>query len=982
MIRSSQPPPHDIQQTLAEELEAWWKHRPEGAGSGETDTGTVYERLHRAKPAALCLSGGGIRSATFGLGVLQGLARKGLLKEFDFISTVSGGGYIGSWLSSWIAREARSTGGDWNAASTSVFKKLAEGDREHPYPAEGEQPEIAHLRSYSNYLTPKLGLMSVDSWTLAATWLRNVIVNWFVLLPFFLGALALPRIWSSALSAASGEVVAITTALSIAGVCGLFLVVYLAFARPLPDGDLSAARHTWRNRRLLFAVLGPGMLVVQALSMCYVRAAQIEGTGPTSGWWDATWGQTSALPFSAPIAGFVKWLSDVLAMSDSHLLISLTLSVLLLNHIGWAIYTIRVKRAAAGKPVFQRAAVEFIAATVAAISTGWFLWLIIIKLFADPMRGISALPLNASALNVEFFAVFAPALYLLAFFVQTMIFVGLTGKINEDQDREWWARWAGWLLIISVASMVIAAIAIFGPLLIAKIPKTIAALGGITGVITLALGRSGASPGTETQKIEKGLKATLSNLTLALAAPIFVVIIFSALSSLNTWLLHTALNVPGISAEEAALINPKGSLEPLAIAHFAVLRRTPFLLIVAYVAALFTISFASSVFVQVNRFSMHGLYRNRLTRAYLGASNAARRPDEFTGFDEADNVYLQDLPHRPLHVVNVALNLGGGRENLAWQERKAASFTFSPLHNGSSVLGYRPWQEYTRPNSDDRGITLGTAMAISGAAVSPNMGYHTSPAMSLLLTLFNVRLGWWLGNPATPLFRSSGPWSSLLTILKEAIAKTSKKSWWVYLSDGGHFENLGLYEMVRRRCHTIVVSDAGRDPAITCEDLGNAIRKIRIDLGIPITIDDMKIFPRENKKPGRYFATGTIHYDVVDPGAPPGVLIYLKPCIYGKEPVDIRNYASQNLEFPHESTSDQWFTESQFESYRALGAHVIDEICMGAPVKDLDDLAGRLQSQLEKKTKEPLITDGLRKPPQTPSPDGWTAVRVPGQIER
>src|SRR5262249_19821352 len=156
--------------------------------------------------------------------------------------------------------------------------------------------------------------------------------------------------------------------------------------------------------------------------------------------------------------------------------------------------------------------------------------------------------------------------------------------------------------------------------------------------------------------------------------------------------------------------------------------------------------------VNINRFSLHALYRNRIIRGFLGASNIKRNPDPFTGFDENDNLRVHELwrrgdkikPNnwRPFHVVNMALNLAK-REDLAWQERKAESFTSSPLHSGSGKLGYRDSKTY----GDGDGISLGTAVAISGAAASPNMGYHSSPPLALLLTLFNVRLGWWLGNP-------------------------------------------------------------------------------------------------------------------------------------------------------------------------------------------------------------------------------------------
>src|SRR5206468_5195224 len=97
---------------------------------------------------------------------------------------------------------------------------------------------------------------------------------------------------------------------------------------------------------------------------------------------------------------------------------------------------------------------------------------------------------------------------------------------------------------------------------------------------------------------------------------------------------------------------------------------------------------------------------------------------------------------RTMHVINVALNLVSG-EKLGWQERKAQSFTVTPMHCGSYELGYRHSTQYGGPS----GISLGTAVTISGAAVSPNMGYHSSKPLAFLLTMFNVRLGWWLGNP-------------------------------------------------------------------------------------------------------------------------------------------------------------------------------------------------------------------------------------------
>src|SRR5262249_36130526 len=148
-----------------------------------------------------------------------------------------------------------------------------------------------------------------------------------------------------------------------------------------------------------------------------------------------------------------------------------------------------------------------------------------------------------------------------------------------------------------------------------------------------------------------------------------------------------------------------------------------------------------------------------------------------------------DPPAGLFHVVNMALNLVGGA-NLAWQERKATSFTVSALHSGSAAVGYRASEHYGGARARR---TPGPRAAISGAAVSPNQGYHSSPIVGLIMMLFNLRLGWWLGNPARAeeVWRRDGPRWSFLPVLREMLGRTDDRSRWIYLSDGGHFENLG-----------------------------------------------------------------------------------------------------------------------------------------------------------------------------------------------
>jgi hypothetical protein len=153
----------------------------------------------------------------------------------------------------------------------------------------------------------------------------------------------------------------------------------------------------------------------------------------------------------------------------------------------------------------------------------------------------------------------------------------------------------------------------------------------------------------------------------------------------------------------------------------------------------------------------------------------------------------------------------------------------------------------------------------------------------------------------------------------------------VYLSDGGHFENLGIYELVRRRCRFIIACDAGQDGAVTFGDLGNAIEKCRADFGVDIEIDLDQVRPAGGTRfSGSHCAIGTIGYDRQNPNEPAGTLLYLKSTLTGDEPADVLRYGSLNPLFPHQSTADQCFDESQFESYRALGEHIISTVLRDA----------------------------------------------------
>jgi hypothetical protein len=529
-----------------------------------------------------------------------------------------------------------------------------------------------------------------------------------------------------------------------------------------------------------------------------------------------------------------------------------------------------------------------------------------------------------------------PAFLLATISAHTVYLLLRSTSRSGDIEREWLGRASGWHFIAGLSWVLLSAVMLLGPDVYDGVTGPnggiwLSVATTVSGAVTAFLGKSGLTPA---KGGASGFFGISTNVLLAIAGPVFAILLLVLLSVV---LGRVVDNVPGICGDRWPSIcgQPAGAWLLCA-------------------AVLLVVLLVADGFANVNRFSIHALYRNRLVRAFLGGARAPdRQPDGFTDFDWDDNIRVASLwapgarqgegrEWRPFHVLNMTLNLAA-TDNLAWQERKASSFTVTPFSCGNADLGYRPTVDYGGPvahpgDPRQQGITLGTALAISGAAVSPNMGYHSSPSLSFLLTLFNVRLGWWLGNPGRnesrswsgfikPPYKREGPMFSLRPLLAELFGMTSASSAYVYLSDGGHFEDLGLYEMVRRRCKWILVCDCDQDGKRGFEDLGNAVRKIWIDLGVRITFADSPLLQAgADVKAAEipYFALGQIEYlsDPVAAGgsSPVGQLLYIKPSVRGdEEAADIIAYQRANPDFPARTTADQWFDESQLEAYRRLG---------------------------------------------------------------
>jgi hypothetical protein len=1167
----------------------------------------LYAELHKRCDAdartALCISGGGIRSATFALGVMQGLAGRGLLKCFDYLSTVSGGGYIGSWLSSWVRRHPDGIVGverDLAAIEprTPAAERKAQLER-NVVPPDGTetfphsdvstklQPEvkpIRHLREYSNYLTPRVGMLSGDTWAFAALYLRNLTINLLILVPLLALVLAWPRLSAFALNHVERNL-PLWLPVAVANFSLLTMFWYIGVSRPVRHGseaDLPRPARWFapRNRFFIFCFF-PALGAALGISFSWAKWS----------WLVSSKGMTGADRFIALGGIAIAMLVTIVVPCTAYF-----------ERYWHASYAARRESIAVSADSMrsERIVAESVAA-IAATSGAALLYWFFAKVFGNPFERLQSVNLVSPFLVTHsvftsprlLFLCFGGPVVLFILFLQATIFVAASSKYNEDYDREWWGRAGGWLLGGSIAWMALNGISIFGPLAIYRFPTIIGALGGISGLVSLVLGRSPKSPAKQKGAGDAGVIEK----ALTIAVPLFCGVLLAGISWLTTLIIQKSTQREPArrtleASMEAVLSGPEREVQkgykqsqrtkPTAFASNEVLdsqahlrtieetTKNELLAIFLVGAAAFGASFA----IGANRFSLHALYRNRLIRAYLGASRYNRDPDKDTGFDPYDNIHMyklrqellwsssfreldpfiaelrhaqagleakplsativrllqpatqdlltdtweaekldkamrildsvpagdlgdahaaavrkeignvkahlprtvkrlgkitgttiaakdflrlqvqakeevkrskeallaegtrgelidalfQDLnrilieddlrgerapalkpvaraitnrrifdetykewivpmpplkrggddpraARSPLHVVNAALNLVSG-DNLAWQQRQAESFTFSPLHSGSPFVGYRDSRQY---GDGRRGISLGTAVAISGAAASPNQGYHSSPALAFLLTMFNVRLGWWLGNPGAAgkkTFDKENPKSGINLLVREMMGDTNDTYDWVYLSDGGHFENLGMYEMVLRRCRYIVVSDAGCDPKFTFEDLGNALRKIRTDLGIPIEFTNMPMRSRDEDEPWDYVALGTINYGAVDgPGAKPGTLIYLKPGYYRDErlPKDVVNYAKERIAFPHETTADQWFSESQFESYRALGHHVIHHIMGDLKPKNVAEFAHRL-AETDRDAEAVYVPVVARKDGKIDRKRGWAEV--------
>lgn len=885
----------------------------------------------------LALSGGGIRSATFCLGALQVFEGKGLMPHVDYMSSVSGGGFIGAAYSAWRYRKTM-------YEMKTVAAKPHDPDRP-PCPVQTQKPPadlnalLLHLRKFAHYLSPRLGLISTEPWRIVGAFVRNLVIQWLVMVSAVFALFA-------ALLLAQRHLYAVTVVVAVIGL----LLMGTGLAREL------SARRCINNRahqsdepcpmvqQLLQA---PHLILFAGLAMCGLSAALGFVASTRIGFPD--WTPLSI--FSTGLAPLSTWLDSLIsvewfmeAMSPpkdtTRFNPGLTAALLLL-----AAATVLVTICGVASDWRWRPRHYFMP-TVRWLGLGLGvvvylgLWWVLAANQNSIFKTWESVPLGlweflsfttVSGMEAAWAWVWQAALAIFGFAIILSLFIAVFNREMDREEREWATRLVSIALMTGCAWLVAAGLVTLSAELATwvyaaqevgvDIASGLAATGFWIGISTWAARLASST------SVKAVAKEYWKQLLLKLGPPLF---------------LAGLVLLCGFSA--ALLVLWLGGADALWVGY-----ELWWLL----GAALAVFAVAGSV-LDSNEFSLHGFYRDRIVRSYLGASNSDSPAPDSTWNIRTDDIPLHCLTQSvryggaPFPIINTAVNLFGSKD-LQVQQRSCDSFVLTPTGCGSWATNYAPMP----------GLYLGSAVAASGAAVSSNMGMATrGAALAALMTVFNLRLGFWFGNPCKNAQRRKRPRFAPWLLLLEGFSLTNENREFVNLSDGGHFDNLGLYELIRRRCKFIVVLDAESDEGYGFESLERVIRFARIDFGVDIDLDFQKIAPLPGEKYAQtHWALGSIDYSQVTPGtghdrglsphgeSQMGYLLYIKSSLCTPEKNahvsrDVLGYSLRNPSFPHEATSDQFFSEAQFESYRELGSCIAEKL--------LEDWSGETIAELFK----------------------------------
>ncbi len=796
---------------------------------------------HHPYLIGLCLSGGGIRSATVGLGILQAFAGKNLLKHIDYLSSVSGGGYTAAGLALHYAQ---------------LKDRDADPDTEFPFgPEPSTKPEpqrLAYLRNHANYLS-HTGLADLASgfFVVARALLMNMFM-WITLGGTLLAGLMLFFQWRAGFS---------------------------------NDNCVIYATQCWGNQLFDF-------LLTAAAGLGAVLAALAVGVSLSS------W-QLTASPYHAGSRPAPQWLFVISALAGAG--VSLLLA-----------------RDALGQ--------------------------------TDRFVVIPALTLVV-LVTLAFFA--------LAVSPSKMAQGGETTPSRKYARRYAQESFCGRALIVIALLMVLGSLPSIRNVL-AEIPMLGNLAGGegrgplATVVYLVALGAA----------LYGYYRANLQG-ALGLGSS-FLIIAGSAFLCFGALLLGYE-----VAAGQARLLR---SGEIVTFGD-------------AFTLAAPLLALALCLCANINDVGLGRYYRDRLMETFMPDRARVER-DEIGPAATADRFRLTqlvtpllppELPgasvvkraidrmvhgqrHRqdrantrlvgPFPIINANLMTHAFGDATA-RRRRGDGFVMTPLGCGSNTTGWRSTEKVI-----DGRLSLATAMATSGAAANPRGGFAgtgptTNPAVVIAMSLLSIRLGYWLRWEDRPgLFGFLNPNGNHLR--PGALDLVGRPGPFIELTDGGHFENLGLYELVRRRCGLIIVCDGGDDRAAAYANFTVAARRVEEDFGATFDFD-FEIgngsgfersgpqhvvaratgdeYPKDAEYARRGYFLASIRYDpsrarvpMAKTGPDSGLVIYLKSAMIPSLTLTSRSYKGANPDFPYESTADQFFSAEQFEAYRDVGVRIASQM--------------------------------------------------------
>jgi hypothetical protein len=838
---------------------------------------------YAADLTGLALSGGGIRSSTLSLGAIQALAREGVLSGVDYLSTVSGGGFVGGCLSSVLNDPSTSAGGP-----DFPLKENLGGS---------ESPELTQLRNSGKYLGPT-GFF--EKLRIPALLIRGMLINLFLLAPLIVLAVFLTELWAEHVSHAEASLRRVIEWATVA-----FFILGLI---PPYFSYIFVKRFNWRSRQryeyffIFFLVLAASGLAFYPISLAIEFAV------------DISWGQL-----------IYQILRRVTLTTDSQLFWVFTaVVVLILVAAGRAsqdlaklrnralMYVVGLLGPGIIFLIYALLCVWQIDSAYIPLKNQYYLTQedidylhrgLLSDTLAREMQAESQ-PLAALPHHGDGEAVVAiltrlgddprcevPLLNLFG------------GSKRNDPDGEDMESWSDcWRLESGEYHYLLRLedrdLHVFNQ----WIPEDLAQDG---------------------QPMGDALRGFLADKNVELGPGTYI----TSWSEIGGHEICVPREATPTSCEGASRLT---TLFPRSHHRLEIMPH-PVQILDSYdwwfYGGAIVLLLLNIIFVNVNFTSLHGFYRDQLTRGFL-----FRRTDSAQR-DFGRRVRLSELNQpdtkAPYHIVNVTLNLqASDDEDL--RGRGAGFFIFSKHWVGGERTGYVPTETMERV---DAHLDLGTAMAISGGAASPNAGSYDFGPLVFIMTMLNLRLDYWLPNPAKLaktnflgrlwLQRGAGP----VYVLREAVSALDERHSFVNLSDGGHLENMGIYQLLRRRCRRIICVDGEEDSAMLCAGLVKLIRLAAIDLGIVIRIDLSGFAPSAGGNSASHFAVGEIDYG----NGETGTLYYLKASMTGDENPYVTEYRQRYGCFPHESTAEQFFTEEQFEAYRALGNHMATQLIAARP---------------------------------------------------